>query len=120
MCDNYDGEDIELFYRYHVLRQEEIKIAIDLHYDKNELLTKMRSLRNEWNKELLSSFQHNLARILQIAEQRRSKLSLEGIVAKTMDKAISQYPTNTVITQEILNEINAKVFAKINEFLQRS
>jgi hypothetical protein len=118
LCDDYDGGDVDFFYRYDVLRRQEIKARIDLGDDRNEFL--MNEQAEKWKELLISSVQHNLGRILQIAQRQHTKLSLTTVIDRTFDNAISGYPSGTRITQQIANDVREQVLAAVNDFTKRN
>lgn len=120
LCDDYDGSDVDLFYRYDILKGEDSGERIHIPYDRSKFPMDAKGDPNEWNSKLIASIQNNLGRVLQIAQRRHSDLSLVEVVEMAFDKAIASYPAGTIISQDIVNGVHGKVFDAVNDFLRRN
>lgn len=118
LCDDYNGGNIDFFYRYDVLRREEIKDRVDLDDNSNEFWTNDQP--QKCKEEFVSSIQHHLGRVVHMAPQQHLDLSLAEVINRTFDKAVSRYPLGTVITQDIATDVQEQTFSKINELLKRN
>jgi hypothetical protein len=118
LCDDYDGEEVDYFYRYDVLEKKDVRERLLIPYDHDTFLDKTCNSPEELNRLVAASVEHNLARILQLAEPYQTKQTLKGVVSRTFDKSIGKYPSGTVITQDVSNDVHGKVFAKVAGFLR--
>jgi hypothetical protein len=87
-------------------------------YDRDAFLNKVAISPDELNRLVVASVVHNLGRILQIAEAYQAGQALRGVVNRTFDKAIAKYPSGTLITSEIADDVHSKIFAKVAAFLR--
>lgn len=118
LCDDYDGEPVDYFYRFDVLEKKEIPDRLVIPYDPEAFLDLAQRSPDELNQLVVTSVENNLARILQIAEAYQAREALQDVVSKTFDKAIEKYPAGTVVTREIISEVHNKVFAQVAAFLK--
>ncbi len=116
LCNEYDGDQIDLFYRYDIFLHQEIKDKIELNYNRSEFLATIQCQPDEWNKKLIASIQDNLGRILHIAQSRHSKPFLDEMLELVFNKVISKYPVGKIITQDIAHDVHGAIFTKSNNF----